>query len=525
VNEKRGGVSGGKGRVFVVCVDAGTLELIRPWVKQGHLPTFERLMREGATGEMIAEFPPITVNNTLSMVTGKNAGKHGVLHWLRRETRSGNWKLVDSGAFGGQGVWDIVGQAGRKAVVLNLPLTYPPRPLDGVMVTGLLTPVDAEEITFPPGLRKEIEESIGSRYPVLPRKVFVKGKEEEYLSSLLESLEIRYRTSRYILDRYPWDLFFVHFIETDFSQHFFWSYMDEGHPKHDPASSKRFGGAIREVYARIDRILAEYLKLLKQEDSLMVVSDHGAGPLYQKFYTNNWLMKEGFLKLKRNWTTRVKYLVFRGGLTLQNVHQIAVSLGLSDLQPRVNRTSLFESLLRKIFLSYHDVDWKDTEAFAMGGFGQIYVDPVGDKGGGAEKEYEDVRARIVSRLQALKIPGNGRPYVRKLFRKEELFNGPCMDLLPDILVLPEDGFLDPGDFEFFSNALFEPRAPMSGAHRENGMLFLWGGGVKRGIDLGKVRIYDIAPSMLYLMGLPVPDDMDGKVLGHAFENTGPHPCV
>jgi predicted AlkP superfamily phosphohydrolase/phosphomutase len=280
----------------------------------------------------------------------------------------------------------------------------------------------------------------------------------------------------------------------------------------------------------MDSILGDYLKALDKKDYFMVVSDHGAGPLYQKFYTNNWLMKEGLLKLKKDWITTLKHLLFRGGLTLQNIHQLAIRLGLSNLQLRVNRTRFFESLLRRLFLSYHDVDWDRTEAFAMGGFGQIYINRKGkgdEPSGGmiAGGEYESLRERIISKIEKLEIPGMKKQYPRRIYKREELYNGPFLEVLPDIVVMPEDGYLDPGDFEFFSNAIFEPRAPMSGTHRPNGIFLLKGEDVRRGIELKNVSIYDVAPSILYLMATPIPKDIDGKVLIDAFTSSCSDPCV
>ena len=511
-----------KRRVFLVCVDAGTFDVILPWVKEGALPTFRRLMEEGAWGELQSEIPPITVNNIVSMVTGKNAGKHGVLHWLKREAETGKWRLIDSRAIGTETLWDILGAGGKRVIVLNVPLTYPPRRVNGLMVTGLLTPVSARDISYPFALREEVEREIGGRYPILPKMVYAEGREREYLDALLESLDLRYRASRYLMDRYPWDFFMIHEIESDFVQHFFWAFMDPTHPRHDPRKAEEYGKAILQVYQRIDGILAAYLEALDKQDTLMVVSDHGAGPLFQKFYTNNWLMKEGMLKLKKDWTTIWKYLLFRGGLTLQNVHGVAVRLGFSNLQPRVNRTRFFESFLRRLFLSYQDVDWERTTAFAMGGFGQIYIH--GGKGKGNPRPhgegYEASRDRVISTLAKLRIPGTQKNYLQKIYKREELYWGPFLSDLPDLVVMPEEGYLDPGDFEWFSNAVFEPRTPVTGTHRSSGIFLLTGPGIRPGVRLKDIRIYDIAPSILHLMGQPVPEDLDGKVLADAFQNAG-----
>lgn len=510
-------------KVIIVCVDGGTFDLIHPWVRKGYLPTFKRLMGEGVWGELEAEIPPLTVNNILSIVTGKNAGKHGILHWLKRDIEKEKWRLVDSEVFGKETIWDILGNSGKRVTLLNLPMTYPPKPIHGLMITGLLTPLDAKEITYPSSLKDEIERYLGQRYHFLPKIVFRKGKEKDYLDSLKESLTLRFKISKYLLDRYPWDCFFVHYIETDFAQHFFWSYMDETHPRHDPKKSKEFGEAILQIYQSMDSILNEYMKLLKENYYLMIISDHGAGPLYEKFYTNNWLLKEGFLKLKRDWKTFLKYLFFRAGLTLQNVHQLAVTMGLSNLQLRINRSKFFEVLLRQLFLSYHDIDWKRSEAFAMGGFTQIYINQRKNTQERFSNDYYEYLCReIISKLKGVRVPKRQMRYALNIYQKKELYFGPYLDLLPDIIAMPEEGYMDPGDFEFFSNSIFESRMPMSGTHKPNGIFFLKGEDVKQGIEVKGVRVYDIAPLILHLMGHPIPKDMDGKVFIDEFKNSYHH---
>jgi predicted AlkP superfamily phosphohydrolase/phosphomutase len=188
----------------------------------------------------------------------------------------------------------------------------------------------------------------------------------------------------------------------------------------------------------------------------------------------------------------------------------------------VNRTRFFESLLRRLFLSYQDVDWERTTAFAMGGFGQIYIRQ--GKGGGnarpPEEGYEASRDRVISTLANLRIPGTQKNYLQKIYTREQLYRGPCTSDLPDLIVMPEEGYLDPGDFEWFSNAVFEPRTPVTGTHRSSGIFLLRGPGIRPGVRLKGIRIYDIAPSILHLMGQPVPEGLDGKVLADAFQNAG-----
>jgi predicted AlkP superfamily phosphohydrolase/phosphomutase len=149
-------------KVFAIGVDGGTLELVRPWAQAGKLPTFARMMAQGAVGELESTIPPITGPAWASFMTGKNPGGHGVGDWMRRV--DGGYRLtpVNATEIKSRLFWDLLGQAGKRVGIINVPVTYPPRPLNGFLISGLLTPRGSQDFTYPPALAQELQQELGS---------------------------------------------------------------------------------------------------------------------------------------------------------------------------------------------------------------------------------------------------------------------------------------------------------------------------------------------------------------------------
>jgi hypothetical protein len=172
-------------------------------------------------------------------------------------------------------------------------------------------------------------------------------------------------------------------------------------------------------------------------------------------------------------------------------------------------------LLGTFFLSFNDVDWSHSVAFSKGNYGQIYVNLEAREPNGAvaERDYEAVRDSIIDRLRAFKDPATGEPWVGKVFRREDLYTGPLVEDAPDIAFLPADmRHLPLGNADFTSNKFMVDAFGISGCHRMNGVMIARGKEIKAGSSLELASIYDIAPTLLYLLDQDIPDDMDGRVL-------------
>jgi predicted AlkP superfamily phosphohydrolase/phosphomutase len=229
------------------------------------------------------------------------------------------------------------------------------------------------------------------------------------------------------------------------------------------------------------------------------------------------LLQEGFLKLKRSALTRLKKAMFSLGLTPELAFKIIKKLPLAGLRPSRGTSNQpgTSKLLGTFFLSFNDVDWNRTVAFSKGNYGQIYVNLKGREPGGIveERHYDSVCETIVERLRAMKDPLTGEGWAEQVLRREELYAGPRVSDAPDIAFLPRDmRYLPLGNADFTSNKFIVDAFGISGCHRMNGVMIAEGGAVERGLIMESARIIDVAPTVLYLMGQSLPDDMDGRVL-------------
>lgn len=506
-------------RVVVVGLDGATLDVIRPLVEAGRLPTLARLMQDGAHGELTTTIPPVTAPAWTSFMTGKNPGQHGLFDFMRRRADSYFLTPVNSQSRAGRTVWGLAGEAGKRVVVMNVPVTYPPDPVSGDLVTGMLTPPSQDEYTYPPELKDEIEREIGD-FVVYPREVYAKGKAGNFMAHLRHTLDQRLKVVLHLMRSRDWDFFMVVFPETDTVQHGLTVATDPNHPAYDADEAAQYGDAINEIYERADAALAEIVAELRDDDTLIVMSDHGFGSLYRFMYVNNFLADIGALRFRRNPVSLAKRLLFKLGLTVKTAYGIALAVGLGKLRRSMDKRRGGYKMLRRFFLSFADVDWKRSQAYAVGYIGQVFINTQGREPQGSVapgEEYERVRAGIVEKLRALKDPADGAPLVDDIYLKEEIYSGAYLAEAPDIVFFPRNlETIAFGDFEFPSNKLVEPAYAISGHHRMNGILFVRGPGVKAGAAVDGARIIDMAPTILYNLGLPVPDDMDGAVLEAAY---------
>jgi predicted AlkP superfamily phosphohydrolase/phosphomutase len=506
-------------RVVVVGLDGATLDVIRPLVQAGRLPTLARLMQDGAHGELTTTIPPVTAPAWTSFMTGKNPGKHGLFDFMRRRSDTYFLTPVDSRSRAGRTVWDLIGDAGKRVVVMNVPVTYPPSRVNGDLITGMLTPPSQEDYTYPPELKDEIEREIGE-FIVYPREVYAKGKANNFMGHLRFTLEQRLKVVLRLMRTRDWDFFMVVFPETDTVQHGMTGTTDPQHPGYDHQEHEQFGDAINQIYEQADAALAQIMAELRDDDTLIVMSDHGFGPLYRFMYVNNFLADIGALRFRRNPISLAKRLVFKLGLTVKTAYSIALAFGLGKLRRTMDKRRGGYKMLRRFFLSFADVDWKRSQAYAAGYIGQVFVNTQGREPQGCVapgEEYQRVRAEIVEKLRQLKDPADGAPLISEIHLKEDIYSGPYLEDAPDIVFFPRDlETIAFGDFEFPSNKLVEPAYAISGHHRMDGVLFVRGPGVKPGVTVDGATIIDVTPTILYNLDLPVPDDMDGQVLKAAY---------
>ena len=436
-------------RLCCIGLDGTPYSLLQKMLGEGVMPNLASLVREGSLLRTTSVYPWVSSVAWTTIQTGVNPGKHGIYGFVDRDPSTMKTYIPLANRIRTPSVWDLLGESGKYVVVLNVPVTYPVAPVNGVMVSGFLAPVLNERAVYPSSFLPLLQ-TLGYRVdsdPVLGRQ-----DRDKALVDLHDALDKRARTFLHLLDREPWDFFLGVIMETDRLHHFFFEQMEQGDPVYAPA--------FFEVYRRIDTFLGQVRERLDPSDTLMLMSDHGFCTIRQEVFYNHWLARTGYLKF----VAQLK--------NLEQLHPDAIAYSLDP---------------GRIFLNLKGRE-KDGR-----------VAP------GAE--YDRVRDEIAAAAEALTDPATGERLVRRAYRREELYSGRCVPSAADIILAPEDGYDPKGAF---AKEVFTHKDPsMVGMHTYDDA-FLYVG--KAGVSDRPTNILDIAPTMLSLLGQPVPSDFDGRSL-------------
>jgi len=518
-------------RVVVVGLDGATFDLIQPWVAQGKLPTLARLLQTSASAPLESVLHPFTAQAWTSMVTGANQAKHRIFDFWERDFSTYGFRLTNASFRALPALWTLLSQAGRHVIVLNVPMTYPPEKVNGVLVSGWDTPGMGAAFTYPLALKAELSAlSGGQPYVIVPDdwKYSTAQRGDMVMAELLREIDVRFAVATSLMAREPWDLTFFVVSALDGAAHFLWKYHDPAHPLYDPTVNAQMFSEdpLLQVYQRADQRLGEFLSTLPPDVHVLVVSDHGEGALeVVEIHVNLWLAQQGLLTLRtpgsrRSLGNALKWLaaklVDRGKRALYGRVSFSTLSRLRHWWPDRLRVTLGEESF------FPGVDWAHTLAYSEEVRGNIWInlqgrDPQGTVAPGAE--YETLRDRIITGLQDLRDPRTGKRLVRRVWRREERFSGLFSDRLPDLLVEAEYPDL------FRPRGAYAGRDPVrhltmeemrhrriTGCHRPTGIFFAHGPAVQPGLSLAPASILDVAPTVLHLLGEPVPNWMDGRVL-------------
>ncbi len=317
-------------KVFVLGLDGASPVVIDSLIALGRLPAFGQLKGEGVAGKLRTTIPPITGSAWSSFMTGKNPGKHGIFDFIHRKEGTYELAPINARLREGQSFWSRAGRAGKKVCILNVPVTYPPEEVNGIMVTGMLTPSGKIDYTFPPSLVKELDR-VTQGYRIHITESYSQGGEERFLRHLEEMTEMRKKAMEYLFGLEDWDIFIVVFEGVDIIQHELWHCSDRTHFRHDP-SQEKYLDVIASYYEKMDAILGQVMgHWIGPEWNLIVMSDHGAGPLHNLLYVNNFLMGKGFLHLKKGALTTIRNLLFRRGVVPMTFYHLLLRIGLGRL--------------------------------------------------------------------------------------------------------------------------------------------------------------------------------------------------
>lgn len=505
-------------RVLVIGIDGATFRLMRPLMQTGYMPFLCEVEQRGALGTLQTIYPPVTAPAWSSFMTGKNPGKHGVYEFLHRKRGTMEQIPVNAGMLGSETLWEMMSKAGKKMVVVSVPLCYPPFPVNGTLMSDFLAPKGARDLSYPPELLKEVEDKFGE-YLLYHKQVYTKDNVANVLQELEENTAYRQRAAEYLLKRDPWDFAMVYFEGTDRLQHELWHVIDPTSPMHDVKESELYAERTRNYFRQLDDGVRKLVELAQQQDpntQVILMSDHGFGAIHKFVNFNIWLLREGFLKLKNDIPTQLKHALFNLGFTPSLGYKMSMNFGFANLrlsQGMTNRNQILD-LIRRGFLSFRNVDWSKTRAFSSGNYGQIFVNLKGRElyGSVPPEEFQTVVEQIGARLLELRDPKTGAAVVSKVYKQADVFWGEFIDDAPDVVFSLSENYKALGTLEFASNQIIEPAFGNSGDHRMDGFVGMLGNNIKQNVKIEGANIMDVAPTILYLMGLPIPADLDGKVL-------------
>lgn len=477
-------------KTIVIGLDCATWKIINKF--KDSMPNFEKIKNEGGAATLDTGIPPSTPPAWTTMTTGVNAGKHGIFGFTKIK-RTYELDVVSGSEAQAPRVWDVASEKGKKCAIINVPMTYPPKPLNGILISGMDTPGPAANFTYPSDLKNELK-----GYDIHPLP-FRNDNENAFLEGLGEEVESRFNlVNKYIDENY--DLIFCVLMGTDKLSDAMWKYLDELHPAHEDWMNV-WVPHIRDYFSKIDSKIGGLMEKTGEEYCLMIVSDHGGIGTTSYFNLSQWLVNEGYLALRR---------AERGIITSERANKVAAFLEKYKLTFIKNYIkSIFPNWRSKIpmgkeNITLRDIDWINTVAFSSAELGGIYVNSENrfDQGPVCDSEYENLRNQIIDKLiqyDKLKI---------RVWKREELWTGPLISEAPDIMCSYNDFRTGP-----FSNRGFLFRDPepgdMSGRHDNEGIILIYNKGK---LVLEKPTILDIAPTILDVLGVEIPKELEGRSL-------------
>lgn len=503
---------------MVIGLDGATYDLIIPWIKEGHLPTFKRLLEEGSYGELESTLPHATIPAWPSFATGCNPGKHGFFDFYKEKRNSYDLmvEMSPSTVIKRPTLWEILSEYNKKVAVINVPGTFPPKAVNGIVISGLLTPPGVR-FTYPKDFEKELMKKVKG-YSVFFSALSAKNP-KILLDDLIDTLDKRIKAVQYIWeDRQP-DFLMMVVSGTDRAEHELFKYMDPENPLYDEEDVKKYGNPLLDYYKEVDKGLKRILELIDENTYFMLMSDHGQGSLRYFINLNSLLISKGLMKISKNPLSKVKYGLFKMGYTPMNIYNILRKFGIERMATDKVGKKKRLSLLNKFFFSTSDIDWKRTKAFASGVTGSITINlkgrqPQGCVGMG--NEYEKIRDEIIKMMKELKH--QGEKTIKDIHKREDIYKGPYVKNAPDIVAVPEEYYEFFGMYGFTFNKIIVPTFGNSGSHRMNGIFYIKGKGVKKNYKLKNLNILQVTPTICSIFDLKLDNTFDGKIIEKAFIN-------
>ena len=456
-------------RVAVIGLDCATPQLLFRDLAD-EVPTIRSLQDGALHGDLQSITPPITVPAWACAMTGKTPGQLGIYGFRnRKDTTYEGLSIATSLAVQEPAVWDLLGEAGKRSLLIGVPPAYPVRPVEGWRVSCFLTPPSAKQYTWPAELAAEVEEEVGEYIFDIPN--FREQGPDFVLERVFAMTERRFKVARRLVREKPWDFFMMVEMGLDRLHHVFWHYCDPDHPKHEPGN--RYESVFRDYYRLLDREVGALLEVLPDDAVRVLMSDHGARAMTGGVCFNDWLVSEGYLSLS---------------------------------EPISGRTGIAQA----------PVDWPRTVAWGDGGYyGRLFLNLKGREPQGIldPSRYEEVRDELAGKLEAMKGP-DGSPLGTMVIKPQDVYPE-VRGVAPDLIVYFGDlewrsvgtlGMGEDGGWFTYEN----DTGPDVANHDRNGVFAMAGLPGQPTGPTQDLRLIDVGPTLMKLYGLPEPEGVQGR---------------
>lgn len=492
-------------RLLIIGLDGATFDVLNPMIDAGRMPNFKRFIDNGVSGVLDSTKPPITPAAWTTFMTGKGPGRHGIVDFEKYDVENHTLTFNSTFEIREKTLWELLSEKGLKVGSINVPMTYPPKPVNGFMISGFETPSIDAEFTWPRELKRDILREIPNyNYRTNWQRKALGGDDvlATNLKYICNSFEQGFKLTEYCGDKFGWDVLMVVFKLVDNLQHKAWKYLD---PRTSGRYPKRAEMAAN-CFNKLDDVLG---KLFAYADSngatVLIMSDHGHGSLDGKAQPNLLLSQWGYLQLRSPWerllnrANRLAHRLTKGKATRfeQGSHGIERELA---------------------------IDWPRTQACVMhaGIYGFLYMNVKGRGPGGVidAADYERLRSEIADKLRGATTrdrDGKTISIFPEILIPETLYNCSREDNpnLPDLLLVPQPGLAVVRKIRGSQPVRWCSESRLEGTHRVEGILAMGGEGIRRGARV-HANIVDITPTVLAALGLRVPLDMEGKLITDAF---------
>ena len=430
------------------------------------MPNLSALMEHGTWGPLRSSEPPITVPAWTCMVSGRDAGELGLYGFRNRTAGETQLRLADSGDVRVKRVWDWLGERGYRVAPLFVPLTSPPTPVRGQMVSGFMWPGEGAAWCFPRTLEAEIADRFGPYRADV--EDFRADDRDRIYQDIVAMTEQHVDIAAHIWQEKRPDFMMMVEIGVDRFHHAFWRHIDPEHPRHE--AGNRWEHLGRKYYQLLDNHIGRLRSLADEDTMLLVVSDHGARAMHGGFCINEWLARQGYLVLR---------------------------------EPPAAPSPLDHEL----------VDWKRTTAWAEGGYyARVFLNVAGREPNGTitPTELRSVRNKLRADLEQARDDLGNRIPVRARIPEEHYRQ--ARGLPPDLMVYFDDlklraiGLIGGGRLVVTEN----DTGPDACNHDWDGVFVMSGGGMAARGYVEGAEIYDVTPTILGAFGLERPPGILGR---------------